>query len=63
MRQVKRQFFKTLDEGKSHTDLVADKMTPKIGYALLGASTYPDSVIQYLMGIRFKEEKSNAFVG
>lgn len=47
-RQVKKQRMRALYEGMRAEEIETAKQTPKVAYAMLGASNYPDLVMYYL---------------
>lgn len=55
--------MKQLEDGMRTEEIESAMKTPKVAYAMLGASNYPDSVIQYLSKLRFEKEISNNYVG
>lgn len=62
-RQVKKQRLQQLEQSMQHEELEAAMRKPKIGFAMLGASNYPDSVMYYLTKLRFELERSDKYIG
>lgn len=55
--------MKELEDGMRTEEIETAMKTPKVAYAILGASNYPDSVVQYLTKLRFEKEISNKYTG